>query len=149
MSSAGSSIFRRFRVYLTEKYDVSKAFLFIGYVEGNNDLYKYLQDAGFICIFRPTLRYKDGTTKGNCDVEMVLQAMIEFPNYDGAVLVTGDGDFHCLAKYLLEQQKLKVIMVPNEKKFSALLKFKIFLPYLRFINTLKKKLVSGHKEKVP
>ena len=31
--------FARFRIYLKEKYGVTKAFLFIGYVEGNNDLY--------------------------------------------------------------------------------------------------------------
>jgi hypothetical protein len=31
--------FARFRVYLKEKYGVTKAFLFVGYVEGNNQLY--------------------------------------------------------------------------------------------------------------
>lgn len=138
--------FARFRVYLTEKYSVSKAFLFIGFVEGNNDLYKSLQEAGFICIFKPTLKYKDGTTKGNCDAELVLQAMIEYPNYDRAVIVTGDGDFHCLVKYLLEQEKLKSIIIPNREKFSALLKFKIFRPYLRYMNDLRA-LLSYNKEK--
>jgi len=64
--------FSRFRVYLKEKYAVTKAFLFIGYVEGNSALYTALQDAGFLCIFKPTLIYKDGTTKGNCDAELVL-----------------------------------------------------------------------------
>ena len=29
---------KRFRVYLHEKYGVTRAFLFIGYVEGNNEL---------------------------------------------------------------------------------------------------------------
>ena len=70
--------FARFRVYLKEKYSVTKAFLFIGFVEGNNDLYVSLQSAGFLCIFKPTLEYKDGTTKGNCDAELVLHAMIEY-----------------------------------------------------------------------
>src|SRR3989338_10258062 len=68
--------FRKFRIYLKEKYNVTTAYLFIGYIEGNNDLYTALQVAGFICIFKPTLTYKDGTTKGNCDAELVLQAMI-------------------------------------------------------------------------
>ena len=53
----------RFRVYLREKYSVEKAFLFIGYIEGNNNLYTSLQEAGFILIFKPTLKYKDGKTK--------------------------------------------------------------------------------------
>src|SRR3989344_1403771 len=123
--------FARFRVYLREHYAVTKAFLFIGYIEGNNNLYVALQEAGFLCIFRPTLVYKDGTTKGNCDAELVLQAMIEYPKYDRAVIVTGDGDFHCLVKYLFEQEKLKCILIPNRFKFSGLLKFKIFHPYLR------------------
>jgi len=138
--------FRRFRKYLSDKYGVSKAFLFIGFVEGNNDLYKSLQEAGFICIFKPTLKYKDGTTKGNCDAELVLQTMIEYGNFNQAVIVTGDGDFYCLVKYLIEQKKLKALLIPNRKKFSALLKFKICRPYLRFINNLNVKL-AYKKEK--
>ena len=132
--------FKRFRVYLKEKYNVEKAFLFIGYVEGNNNLYISLQEAGFICIFKPTLEYRDGTTKGNCDAELVLQAMIEYPNYNKAVIVTGDGDFYCLAKYLFEKKKLEALVIPNRFKFSGLLKFRIFRPYLRFMNDLREKL---------
>ncbi len=140
--------FWRFRKYLSEKYCVAKAFLFIGYVEGNNDLYTHLQEAGFICIFKPTLKYKDGSTKGNCDAELVLQAMIEYANYDKAVIVTGDGDFYCLIKYLAEKEKLLAVMVPNRFKFSALLKFKVCRPYLRFMNDLWSKL-AYKKEKAP
>jgi len=137
--------FGRFRVYLKEKYQVEKAFLFIGYVEGNNSLYISLQEAGFICIFKPTLGYKDGTTKGNCDAELVLQAMIEYPNYNKAIIVTGDGDFYCLAKYLFEKKKLEALVIPNRFKFSGLLKFRIFRPYLRFMNDLREKLESRKK----
>jgi len=139
---------RRFRVYLREKYGVTQAFIFVGYIEGNNDLYKSLQTAGFICIFKPTLKYKDGKTKGNCDAELVLQAMIEYPQYEKAVIVTGDGDFHCLVKYLHEQEKLLSILVPNRLQFSALFKFAIFRPYLRFLNDLQQRL-AYHKKKRP
>jgi len=132
--------YKKFRVYLKEKYKVTKAFLFIGYIEGNNDLYIALQEAGFICIFKPTLKYQNGTTKGNCDAELVLQTMIEYSNYYQAVIVTGDGDFYCLAKYLIENNKLKALVVPNRFKFSALLNFKICRPFLRFMNDLKAKL---------
>lgn len=139
--------FRRFRVHLREKYEVTKAFLFIGYIEDNSDLYASLREAGFICIFKPTLEYKDGTTKGNCDAELVLQAMIEYPNYSKAIVVTGDGDFYCLVKYLIEKEKLKALMIPNKFKFSALLRFKIARPYLRFMNDLENKL--EYKKKRP
>lgn len=141
--------FAHFRVYLQEKYGVTRTFLFIGYVEDNKKLYDFLIRAGYICIFKPTLGYKDGSTKGNCDAELVLQAMIEFPNYNKAVVVSGDGDFHCLVKYLLEKGKLGAIIIPNRDKFSALLKFRIFRSYLRFMNDLRVKLSYKKQEKAP
>ncbi len=131
---------KRFRVYLKEKYDVSKAYIFLGYIAGNNDLYAKLQESGFVCIFKPTLTYKDGSTKGNCDAELVLQAMIDFVSYDKAVIVTGDGDFQCLAKYLVEQDKLVSLMIPNKNRFSALLKFEIFRKHTHYMNDLRSKL---------
>jgi uncharacterized LabA/DUF88 family protein len=121
--------------------------LFIGYVAGNGNLYSYLQEAGFICVFKPTLKYKDGTTKGNCDAELVLQTMIEFPNFNRAIIVTGDGDFYCLIKYLIEKEKLQNVLIPNRLKFSALLKWKIFRPFLRYLNDLEPRL--SYKKKVP
>lgn len=137
----------RFRTYLTEKYGVTKAFLFIGYMEGNNDLYVSLQNAGFICIFKPTLTYKDGTTKGNCDAELVLQAMVEYANYEKAVLVTGDGDFYCLVKYWLEHGKLERVLIPNYFKYSALLK-RFGRKQLSFMNDLRGKL-EYRKKRTP
>lgn len=49
--------FARFRVYLKEKYRVTQAYLFIGFVEGNNDL--YIQHSALLKfqIFRPYLRF--------------------------------------------------------------------------------------------
>jgi len=139
--------FKKFRVYLKEKYHVDKAFLFIGYVQGNQDMYTKLQEDGFILIFKPTLRYKNGRIKGNVDAEMVLQAMIEISEYDGAVLVTGDGDFQCLAKYLHKKEKLKKIVVPNQESYSVLLK-KMPSEYLAFVSDLKKRLkYKNHKKK--
>lgn len=131
--------FKKFRRYLQDKYHVSKAFLFLGFIAENSDLYKSLQDAGFVLIFKPTLTSKDGHTKGNCDAELVLQAMIEFPHYKKAVLVTGDGDFYCLVKYLIQEKKLEKLLIPNQKKYSALLK-KFSSEFLGFISDLKKKL---------
>lgn len=139
--------FARFRVYLKEKFGVEKAFLFIGYIAENEDLYTDLQDAGFVCVYKPTLTYKDGTTKGNCDAELVLQALIEYSNYDKAVIVSGDGDFHCLIDYFIEQDKLRAVIVPDRHKFSALLKMNHIQPYLVFMNELRSRL--AYKKKSP
>ena len=138
--------FRRFRVYLAEKYHVSKAYVFIGYMEGNNSLYQALQEAGFVCIFKPTLTNKEGITKGNCDAELVLQAMIDYQAYDQAIVISGDGDFYCLIQHFIEKQKLKALLIPDKRKFSALLKFRQIRPYLRFMNDLRDKLSFKRKD---
>ena len=135
----------RFRIYLQEKYAIQKAFLFLGYVEGNTSLYTALQEAGFILIFKPTLKYKDGSTKGNCDAELVLHAMVEYANYEKAVIITGDGDFHCLVDYFIKQGKLKKLLIPNQASYSALLK-RIDSQYLSFVSDLRKKLEYKRKE---
>ena len=134
--------FARFRVYLKDKYKAAKAFLFIGYKPGNEALYTYLQQAGYIIIFKPTLEIKKGNivkVKGNIDAELVLHAMIEYPNYDKAIIVTGDGDFHCLIEYLEQKNKLFKVIIPNKQKYSALLRK--FRKYFAYINrSLKEKL---------
>lgn len=142
--------FARFRIYLTDKFQIEKAYIFIGYMPSNQGLYSFLQDSGFHCIFRPTLTYKDGKTKGNCDAELILQAMIDFNEYDKAVIVTGDGDFYCLVNHLISKQKLGALLVPNRYKYSALLKLKEFRPFTRDMNDLKNKLgYTGYKKKSP
>jgi uncharacterized LabA/DUF88 family protein len=132
----------RFRTYLREKFGVKTAYLFLGYLETNQGLYKSLQEAGYILIFKPTLKYRDGTIKGNCDAELVLQAMIEYPNYEKAVIVSGDGDFYCLADHLIENDKLEAVVIPNEQRYSALLKKlnKSDKKFLYFLNGQKAKL---------
>ncbi len=112
----------KFRVYLKEHYSVTFAYVFIGYIEGNNDLYKKLQEAGFVCVFKPVLKYKGGVLKGNVDAELVLHTMIQYKKFDKAVLVTGDGDFHCLIQYLINNNKLKTVLVPDRYRYSALIK---------------------------
>lgn len=76
--------FRKFRIFLKDKYHVTKIFLCIGYVPGNENLYTFLQECGYICIFKPILEIKDGESvriKGNVDAELVLHAMIEYPMF--------------------------------------------------------------------
>ena len=107
---------------MEDKYGVVKAFLFIGYVPTQQSLYTALQEYGFVLVFKPTLLLGEGKVKGNVDSELVLHAMIEPANYDQAVIVTGDGDFHCLVEHLKKQGKLLRLIIPNRHKYSALLR---------------------------
>jgi uncharacterized LabA/DUF88 family protein len=51
-------------------------------------------------IFKPVLFDSDQKPQGNVDADLVLQAMIEFDNFNQAIIVSSDGDFYCLVKYL-------------------------------------------------
>ncbi len=133
--------FKRFRKYLEDKYHVMKAFIFIGYLPTNESLYTSLQNYGYILIFKPTLYLPDGKVKGNIDTELVLHTMIEYPNYEKAIIVTGDGDFYCLIAYLKKQDKLEKLVIPNRDKFSSLLRG--FAVDMVFMNDLQGKL--GYK----
>jgi|SRR5665213_3504575 len=133
--------YKKLRLYLKNKYEVDKAFIFIGLVSNNQKLYTQLQSAGFILIFKPTVQYfKNGkpTVKGNVDAELVLHsAAIEFNNYNKAVIVSGDGDFACLLEFLDDKNKLLSVLTPNSK-YSSLLR-----PYSKYIvelSQLKKSL---------
>jgi len=130
--------FSKFRKYLIDKYHITKAFLFIGYVPQNQDLYKSLQNDGYILIFKPTLALPNGKVKGNVDAELVLHAMIEYNKYNKALLITGDGDFYCLVDYLRKKQKLLKLMIPNRHRFSSL--FRKLMKDIVFISDLKEKL---------
>lgn len=123
---------KKFRKFLQEKYNVEKAFMFIGYVPDNVDLYKQMKEAGYTVVLKPTvdmlmtkeeLAAESHTTKGNADAELVLYAMKELPFYDKAVVVSGDGDFYCIVEYLLKQQKFASLLVPNSHYSSLLEKF--------------------------
>jgi len=77
--------------------------------------------------------------KGNVDAELVLHTMIEYANYDKAVIVSGDGDFYCLVEHLAKNSKLLKIIVPNKKHSSLLRKFSNFIVNIQlFQNKLRK-----------
>lgn len=126
---------RRFREWLREEYGVTHAYMFIGYMAENETLYQQMYDHGFLVVLKPTLEImqvekpgekpkdeKDKVpVKGNIDADLVLHAMKELPNYDKAIIVSGDGDFHGLVEYLASQNKLLKVLTPNSH-YSMLLK---------------------------
>lgn len=120
--------FRKFRLYLKNKYNIQKAYLFIGHLDGNEALYLSLQEAGYILIFKPTVELASGVVKGNVDAELVLHsAAIQYKNYNKAIIVSGDGDFTCLIEFLDERNKLLYILTPNRHYSSLLRRFDKYL----------------------
>ena len=130
--------FGKFIVFLKHKYRITKAILFIGYIQENKKLYGYLKKAGYILVYKPVLGNGNFIkVKGNVDAELVLHTMLNYKNFDKAIIVSGDGDFYCLIEQLVKDEKLLKIGIPNKKRYSALLRK--FSEYHFFINHLRKK----------
>lgn len=129
--------YRKFRVYLLEKYSVTKAYMFMGYIAENWKIYEFLRKCGFVLVFK-IISEVDGKIKGNCDGEMILQAAIDIPHYDQALIVSGDGDFYCLASYLKSNGKLRKILAPSFPSCSRLLQR--VGGEIEFVSDLKEKL---------
>lgn len=80
----------------------------------------------------------DRKTKGNVDADLVLWAMKELPNYDKAVIVSGDGDYYSLVEYLQGQDKLLKLLPPSGNYSSLYNKFDDYVERL----DLARKLLS-------
>ena len=142
--------FEKFRVFLRDKYKVEKAFLFIGNLEGQEELYETMLQAGYEVILKPTTSYTDLegnlTVKGNVDTDLVLYAAArEIGNYNKAVIVTGDGDFLSLLEYLEEKNKLGKVIIPNKVRYSQLLNK--FENYFDYASTYRKQLEKQRVQK--
>lgn len=133
--------YRRFRVWLDEKYAVSAAYIFIGLMPKHKELYTYLQECGFMLIFKEVVYDGDGKAKGNCDADLVLKTVIDFyeKKFEKAVLVTSDGDYAGLVNFLKENNAFTCLLSPNNKCSFLLRKLNIPIVYL---NTQRKKLTS-------
>lgn len=128
--------YKRFRIYLTEKYDVIRAYMFMGFVPEQEKLYRLLESWGYVLIFKTILRDAGRTVKGNCDTELVLQAMIDLQHYHQAVIITGDGDFSCLVSHLKEHGKLRCLLAPDYFHHSRLLNIASG-SHIAFLNDLR------------
>ena len=133
VSSMGWKLdYGRFRVWLEEKYGVRRAYLFLGLVPKYKDLYTSLQEDGFTLVFKETTHDGEGNVKGNCDADLVLRAVCDV--YEGkcenALIVSSDGDYACLVKFLQEKKKLKAILSPNRKCSILLKRTNVQITYL-------------------
>jgi uncharacterized LabA/DUF88 family protein len=139
---------KKFREFLADRYGVTKAFMFIGYVPEHEDIYEKMHAAGYAVVLKPTFDLSrprpedqngksDKPVKGNIDADMVLWAMKEMRTYEKAVIVSGDGDFFALIEYLVQQGKLLKILTPTGQ-YSSL--FHQFDDYIERIDNHRREL---------
>jgi len=119
---------KRFRVYLQEKYQVNKAYYYLGFVQSGKEvekLYEDIQSAGFILVFRQHNSAMLGKKKGNVDSDIIFSIMKRIykkEDFNKIVLVSGDRDYKMIVDFLLEESRFEKILFPNKKFASSLYK---------------------------
>jgi uncharacterized LabA/DUF88 family protein len=138
----------RLRVYLRDKYQVSKAFYFLGYVQDKHEsIYEDIQNAGFILVFREHNPAMIGKKKGNVDSDIIFSIMKRLYQkelFDQVVLVSGDGDYKKLVDFLIEEKKLKKILFPDKRRASSLYK-KLGSEFYDYMENFKTRIVKQKK----
>ena len=110
-----------FRIYLAEKHAVKVAYYFVGYVPRLRGLYGRIRRQGYDLKFKDVAAHQD-EVKGNVDVNLTLQCVLDYHNYEKAVIVTSDGDYACLVEYLHDQGKLECLIACSRYGCSYLLR---------------------------
>ncbi len=138
----------KFKIYLKDKYKVSNAYYFLGYLaEEQNDLYTSLQESGFIVVFKEHNSTQIGKKKGNVDTDIVFEIMkkiLEKESFDNILLVSGDGDYKKVVDYLIKINRFEKILFPNMKFASSLYKT-LTSKYYDILNTLDTKRKVGYR----
>lgn len=117
--------YARFFKRLSDKYKPTQIYMFVWYIEEKKKLYTHLSDIWFTLIFKETL-VVEGKVKGNCDAELVIQAVSDFYDHNTKrwILVSGDGDFGCLLDFYIHKKCRTILLAPNQQFCSYLLKKK-------------------------
>ena len=140
----------RFRIYLEQKYNIDKAYYFLGYVQDTNqDLYEEIQNAGFVLVFREHNPAMIGKKKGNVDSDIIfniMKKMYKREDFGKIVLVSGDGDYKPLVDFLIEENRFAKILFPDRSRASSLYK-KIGAVYFDALNSPGVRTKIERKEK--
>jgi uncharacterized LabA/DUF88 family protein len=105
--------------------------------------YLKLKKFGYELYLKPVKLYKqdDGTTKrkANCDVDMTFYLMKEKDNFDRVIILSGDGDFLPVLKYLKNQGKEIIILARGPRTAREIRQFagSNFRDFTRLENRIK------------
>lgn len=141
---------KKFRVYLKDKYHVTEAYYFLGYVsEEEQSLYSNLQKAGFIVVFKEHGSSLLAKKKGNVDTDIVFEIMkniVDNKDFNKFLLVSGDGDYKKVVDYLIKKSKFKKMLFPN-KKFASSLYESLGSEFFDYMENIKTYIEWTKKEK--
>ncbi|MEO9460277.1 MAG: NYN domain-containing protein [Lentilitoribacter sp.] len=104
--------YKRFRLWLERKYDISCAIMYFGFMESQQDHYAYLRKCGFDLVFRDVDK-RLGKIKSNVDICLTIWVMDHLGEIEKAHLVTSDGDFYDLVERLKQDDKFGGVISPS------------------------------------
>ncbi|NPB07641.1 MAG: NYN domain-containing protein [Aquificae bacterium] len=110
----------KFVNYFKQFYDIYNTFFYLAYKEEDEKqekFFKLLAFSGITVIKKPVKQLKDGSLKGDLDVEMAIDMLLTKDNYDTAILCSGDSDFERLVHVLRNFGK-EVICVSTKESTS-------------------------------
>lgn len=145
---------KKFRTYLKDKYHVEEAYYHLGYTtEEHQELYKGLQRAGFIVLFKEHNPGLIGKKKGNVDTDIVfemMKALIEKDDFDKMVLVSCDGDYKKVVDYLIKKKRFKKLLFPS-KEYASSLYQKLGSEFFDYLEApaIKSKIAYIQKKRAP
>ncbi len=89
--------------------------------------YLKLKKLGYNLMLKPVKTYDDlegnPVRKANCDVDMTLMLAKEKNNFDRAIILSGDGDFLPVLKYLKESGKEVLILARGPRTAKEIKRF--------------------------
>lgn len=111
----------------------------MGYVKEYRWIYNLLENAGFDLEFRQVKILKSGAIDGgNVDTDVVCCLMDHKTEYNQAILVADDSDYHKAIERLCKQNKLKMVISSHlMKDTSELIKSSIDRNLITSIHTLR------------
>lgn len=132
--------YRKFRQYLRDKYRVTQAIMYFGYIKEREPMYAYFRRCGYELVFKKTAM-QGGKWKGNIDVKLTIDVIDRMHEYSQAIIVTNDGDFADLVEHLIGERKFLRVIAPTQNKCSHLLKAAA-KGSIQYIDTHHKKLLE-------
>lgn len=109
--------------YLKEKYGVLKAFFYYGKDSKNakeERFLKRIEDFGYTLRVKEIKRFGK-KTKANCDVDLTMDVLLMMKEYKQAIILSGDGDFAPLLRYIISKKK-KVVVISSPKRTAREIK---------------------------
>jgi uncharacterized LabA/DUF88 family protein len=140
----------RFRVHLKQKYKVTEAYYFLGaFDSGQQDLYNFITECGYLLRFREHTPAMNGKKKGNVDTDIVfliMKKLYKKEKFDKVILVSGDGDYKRMVSFLIEEQRFGKLITPSRKQMSSLYK-RIDSSFIDALDARDKKSLLEYKKR--